>query len=92
MHCYCFDQMFNKMNKDTLNIDFTDIDATDDKKHCTDWFNAFAVLTAVKQGAPIIIAVINVVACTIFDLMSEFEKKYTKNDQTLSTFIKITIL
>lgn len=38
------------------------------------------------------IAVINVIACTIFELLSSFEKKYTKNDETMSTFIKITIL
>lgn len=31
-------------------------------------------------------------ACTIFEKLSSFEKKYTKNDATVSTFVKITIL
>lgn len=71
---------------------FTDIDPQDEKLYCKDWAEAYGTLTAIKQGAPIIIAIINVVACTIFDLMSSFEKKYTKNDATISTFVKITIL
>jgi hypothetical protein len=84
--------MFNKQNTNILKETFTDVDENDQTLHCTNWFNAFGTLTAIKQGAPIIIAVINVVACTIFDLMSSFEKKFTKNDETISTFIKITIL
>lgn len=92
MHCYCFDQLFHHQNKDTLQIDFTDVDDDDNNLYCKQWFEAYGTLTAIKQGAPIIIAVINVVACTVFDLMSSFEKKYTKNDATVSTFVKITIL
>lgn len=71
---------------------FTDIDPEDTTLYCQKWFDSYTYLTAIKQGAPIVIAVINVLACTIFDLMSTFEKKYTKNDATISTFVKITIL
>lgn len=92
MHCYCFDQLFVKTNKDTLKISFTDVDPNDTNSYCKQWFEAYSKYTAIKQGAPIVIAVINVVACTIFDLMSSFEKMYTKNDATVSTFVKITIL
>jgi hypothetical protein len=92
MHCFCFDQAFHHYNTDFKNIDFTDIDGDDNNLYCKQWFEAYGKLTVIKQGAPIIIAVINVLACTIFDLMSSFEKKYTKNDATVSTFVKITIL
>jgi len=81
-----------RKNKDALKTTFEDIDAEDKTPYCKEWAEAYAKLTAIKQGAPIIIAIINVVACTVFDLMSSFEKKYTKNDATLSTFAKITIL
>lgn len=92
MHCYCFNEMFKKYNRNTIDITFTDIDENDEVLHCKDWFTAYSYSTAIKQGAPIIISIINVLASTIFSILGEFEKKYTKNDQTMSTFIKITIL
>lgn len=92
MHCFCFEEAFVRANKDFMKTSFTDVDPEDSKLYCKEWALAYGKLTLIKQGAPIIIAIINVVACTIFDLMSSFEKKFTKNDATISTFVKITIL
>jgi len=43
-------------------------------------------------GASVLITVINVVACTIFELIAKFERKHTINEETISQFSKITII
>jgi len=43
-------------------------------------------------GASCVITCINVIACTIFDLMISLEKKHTINEETTSQFTKITII
>jgi hypothetical protein len=38
------------------------------------------------------VVTINVIVTKVFEALAKFEKHYTKGDQTVSTFMKITIL
>ena len=54
--------------------------------------SVWALETAVKNGAPAIIALINVVVSSIFKYTGPFEKQFTLNNETASTFSKLTVL
>lgn len=43
-------------------------------------------------GAAMVITIINVIACMIFELIAKYERKHTVNEETISQFSKITII
>lgn len=43
-------------------------------------------------GTSLIVVVINIVICVIFELLSKMEKHHTQNDETKAMFTKITIM
>lgn len=80
------------MNPDFKETTFDDLAPDNDKKYCSQWLTAWAIETAVKTGAPAIIAIINVLVSMIFKYTAPFEKQFTMNDETSSTFSKLTVL
>lgn len=84
MHCFCFEKIFNEADLDARFISFEDLGSDD--QICNEWFISFLLKQSIKQGAPIIITLINAVVSTLFTVLSPFEKHLTKNDETLSTF------
>ena len=99
MHCYCFEEMKKALKTGVwaeflkfLATKFTEADPNDDTEWCRKWFDSYSLTQAVKVGAPMTVVTINVIVTKVFEALSKFEKHYTKGDQTISTFIKITIL
>ena len=43
-------------------------------------------------GTSFVVVIINIISCTIFELISRFEKHHTQNAETLGMFAKITIM
>ena len=43
-------------------------------------------------GTSVVIAIINVITCTIFERTVSFERKHTINDETMAQFQRITII
>ena len=99
MHCFCFDKMKEALKtgdwdkfKAFLATNFTEADKNDETLWCGLWFDSFSLTNAVKVGAPMTVVLINVIVTKVFEALAVFEKHYTKGDQTISTFIKITVL
>ena len=95
MHCYCYDEFFNNRNKDIRDIQFTDTgvdDVNKDSLYCNEWFKSFVSIRFLQTAAPNVISAINIAATLIFQYMSSYQKHYTLNDETMSTFKKITFL
>lgn len=95
MHCYCLDHMkieFKKQNFDALDIQFTEYNKTDTEKYCLDWFENFVLQKGMVVGTSVVIAIINVITCTIFERTVSFERKHTINDETMAQFQRITII
>ena len=77
--------------QDVRNVDFTDV-TPGAKNLCVDWFKVYAAQQALVIGTSSVVVVINIVICTIFELISKAEKHHTQNDETLGQFQKITIM
>ena len=95
MHCYCMDHMkveFKKGNMKALDVPFTEFNATDTEKYCVDWFENFVLQKGMVVGTSVVIAIINVITCTIFERTVSFERKHTINDETMAQFQRITII
>lgn len=73
-------------------MQFTEFNATDTEKYCLDWFKNFVMQKGMVVGTSIVIAVINVITCTIFEKTVSFERKHTINDETMAQFQRITII
>lgn len=43
-------------------------------------------------GTSIVVVMINIIACIVFEKMASFEKKHTVNDETYSQFMRITMM
>ena len=87
MHCYCMDHMkveYKKGNFKALEVLFTEFDATDKMEYCVDWFENFVLQKGMVVGTSVVIAIINVIACTIFERTVSFERKHTINDETMA--------
>jgi hypothetical protein len=92
MGCYCYDNIIKKWNPEFASTTFTDIDGTNNKKYCDIWLRAWSLEMLVKYGAPALISVINALVSNLFRYTAPFEKQFTMNDETSSTFVKLTIL
>jgi len=92
MGCYCFDRIVKQGDVLASSTTFIDIDATNSKPYCETWLRGWLVERLVKYGAPAMIAVINVIVSAIFKYTAPFEKQFTMNDETSSTFAKLTVL
>ena len=80
------------MEQKNIEITFIDVDPLDSTKYCELWFHVWFLQTAIKYGAPAFISIINVVIATSFKTLSPLELYYTQNDETMMTFIKLSIL
>jgi hypothetical protein len=75
-----------------LNLDFKDVaqtvdpasyDDTKEYKFCKDWSINFALQNGMVIGSSMIVVAINVITCTIFEMIVVIEKKHTVNDETI---------
>ncbi len=92
MYCFCFQQIIQAQNNLNLYIKFTDINPTDTKLYCNEMIQNLLLSKTLQYGYPILVSIINIIVCTITIFLSNFEKRYTKNEQTVSIFSKITVL
>ena len=91
MHCYCLEQF--KLNPTgILDITFTDIKPNDNNNYCGEWIINYTSQQALIIATSLIVVVINVVVCFIFEAISRLEKHHTQNDETIGQFQKITIM
>jgi len=92
MGCYCYDLIVKNADFAKTTTTFTDIDPNDEEKYCELWLDSWSKEIAVKYGAPAFIAILNAIVSNIFKKIAPFELFYTKNDETASIFIKLTVL
>lgn len=92
MGCYCFDNIIKDGDFSFSETTFTDIDSNSTKQYCEIWLHTWLLENLVKYGAPAMIAIINVIVSSIFKYTAPFEKQFTLNEETTSTFAKLTIL
>jgi hypothetical protein len=92
MGCYCYDTIVKAQNFDARLISFSDVSLSDSTLYCDTWFNEYAIELAVKFGSPLLITVINAIVSFFFKISAPWELRYTKNDETTSTFSKLTVL
>ena len=64
----------------------------DETKYCQEWLTVLGIQQSLTYGTSFLIMGVNVVMCMILSAMVAFEKHHTKNDETMSQFIRITIL
>jgi len=83
MHCYCFAYAL-KFNIEVLNVQFTDINETDDTLHCKDWATNYALQNGMVIGTSLLVVIINIITCIFFERFVWFEKKHSVNDETQS--------
>jgi hypothetical protein len=91
MHCFCFAQ-FTSDPTSVFDLKFNDIDPNDDTLYCQEWLINWGVQKAIIVGTSLIVVVINVAICFVFELLAKFERNPTQNDETKSMFQKITIM
>lgn len=93
MHCFCLSK-FGSDPAGFLKIRFESADPSDPtpKFYCEDWALSFFTQKFLVFGTSMIVVIINVIFCVIFELISRLEKHHTQNEQTLATFSKITVL
>lgn len=82
MHCYCQAELKTKF-AEILNIDFKDINSSDEKLYCKEWFINFGLQQGMVIGSSMVIVLINIITCMIFERIVSFEKRHTLNEETI---------
>lgn len=91
MHCFCLDK-FIKDPVSFLDIRFRSIDPADNTEYCNDWLINYGLQNAMIIGTSLVVVLINVIICVIFEQISKLERHHTQNAETLGQFQKITIM
>lgn len=94
MSCYCAASIA-KDPKGIFDVNFSEFTSDgqpEDPKYCYSWLENQVIQNGLVIGASVLITVINVVACMIFEMIAKFERKHTINEETISQFSKITII
>ena len=80
-----------------LDISFTNYtdpatEKPDTHRYCKDWAVNFAIQQSMVVGTSLVVVVINILTCTIFERIVFIEKRHTINDETQGQFTKITLM
>mmetsp|Transcript_1780 Transcript_1780/g.3133 ORF Transcript_1780/g.3133 Transcript_1780/m.3133 type:complete len:347 (-) Transcript_1780:1353-2393(-) len=94
MHCYCLAYLY-KFNLAVKDVDFSEYLAGTDpseSRYCLDWFLNYSLQNGMVAATSVVVVLINIITCTIFERFVSFEKKHTANGETMSQFQKITYM
>lgn len=80
-----------------LDISFTKFINPKTKKpdtnlYCKEWALNFAIQQSMVVGTSLVVVIINILTCTIFERIVFIEKRHTINDETQGQFTKITLM
>lgn len=86
MHCFCMAEA-KKLKLKVLDISFTKfINPTTEKPdthlYCKEWALNFAIQQSMVVGTSLVVVIINILTCTIFERIVFIEKRHTINDET----------
>jgi len=56
------------------------------------WSITYGSQKFIVIGTSLVVVIINIIICIIFEQISKLEKHHTQNDETLAMFNKITIM
>lgn len=84
MHCFCLDTL-TKNPKKFFDLNFKRF-GPDQPKHCEDWLKNYTLQKGLIVGTSLVVVVINIIICMIFEALSKLEKHHTQNDETLGMF------
>lgn len=97
MGCYCKEYAI-KHNKQLLDLTFVEFVEqgqeieVEDYKFCKKWALNFALQNGMVIGSSMVVVMINVITCTIFEYIVAIERKHSVNEETIGQFSKITIM
>jgi hypothetical protein len=92
--CYC-KPLLPKLALKIFDHEFTEFQidgVSDTNKYCGDWTTNYLIQNSLVVGTSMVVVIINIIVCTIFEKIAAFEKSHTSNDETISQFQKITIM
>ena len=86
MHCYCLDYT-KKYNKKVIDVSFEEFadPVLEDYNYklCQDWFKNYVVQNGMVIGSSLVVTIINIFTCTVFEYIVAIEKKHSVNDETI---------
>jgi hypothetical protein len=93
MNCYCYEKLKEDPFGNTIkDMTFKSFNVTDDHKWCNEWWQFFKVQATLKYLGPMVVILINLIVPITFQLLTAWEKHVSRNNETESLFVKITIL
>lgn len=91
MHCFCKEQLVTNAKK-FVRMSFKDIRADDPIFYCDKWLITQASQKFIVLLTSLVVVLINLIICFIFEMLSKLEKHHTLNEETMGMFKKITIM
>lgn len=95
MNCYCEPLLF-ELNVQIFDLSFSEFKdrngEPDQTKYCGEWTKSYFIQNALLIGSSVVVVLINVITCFIFEKISFVERQLTVNDETKGQFQKITIM
>lgn len=91
MGCYCQSRATaDPLN--FLNIQFTNINATDTTKYCQTWSTQRLRQSVLTYGTSFMVSIINILVCSIFEKVAHLEAAHTQVEETWSQFYRVAII
>ena len=95
MGCYCKAQAIKdpqSITKMTFEELALEVDPEEDYRYCRTWAINFALQNGMVVGSSMVVVAINVITCTIFEMIVRVERKHSVNEETNGQFTKITLM
>ena len=105
MRCFCVAEA-KKLRLKVLDISFAEfkippntpilnpssVAKPDTNLYCKAWAMNVAIQQSMVVGTSLVVVIINIITCTIFERIVFIEKRHTINDETQGQFTKITLM
>lgn len=91
MHCFCDEQMHDKLNFKILLDDFSDVYPGNKQKYCKKWLLNYYQLAFFTNLNMVYVFILNYIVGLIYEALGPFSKFKTVNDETTSIYIKTLI-
>ena len=89
MTCYC-KPLLSTLKQKIFDVSFSEFTladgSPDPNKYCGSWAWNYAIQKGLVIGTSMIIVVINIITCTIFEKIVSVEKRHTANSETIGQF------
>ena len=85
MGCYCKAQAIKdpqSITKMTFKELALEVDPDEDYRYCRTWALNFALQNGMVVGSSMVVVAINVITCTIFEMIVRVERKHSVNEET----------